>query len=66
MNGEQFPGLGKYRIVQYGVNCYMIQRKFLWFWLDASEYTSHSEERCHEILNAWMADKKVAGRVVWP
>ena len=61
-----FPGHGKYRIVQRGVNAYMIQQRVLWFWIDVLEYDQYTEDGCHQILNVWAADAKVYGRVVWP
>ena len=66
LDTAKFPGLGKYRIVQYGINAFMIQRRFCGLWFDTSDYMQRSQEKCHEILLAWQADKEVRGRVVWP
>lgn len=62
-----FPGLGKYRIIQRGVHVFMVQRLFLGlFWVDVLHNDQSSEDKCHEILNMWAEDAKVAGKVVWP
>lgn len=57
----------KYRIRQLGTDLFALERKFLWFWISASEYNWYlSKEDALKTLERWEANDAVYGRIVWP
>lgn len=57
----------KYRIYQRGRNSFCIQKRFLWFWIDACEYNHFfTLQDARECIQAWADNKAVRGRIYEP
>lgn len=59
--------MSEYRIYRYGVKCYGIQKRFLWFfWTDFSAYSCKSAKEAGEIIKKFEEEDAVYGEIIYP
>jgi hypothetical protein len=56
----------KYRIRREGLNEFVIQQRFLWFWVTVTEYPFWTVDEARKAIESWGANDAVRGMIYEP